>query len=129
LLEKQPVALLHGDLHLQNFFVENDQVALIDLDNLCKGSPWQEIGSFIAALHYRSLVAGTSVAEITNAIDHFCYRYANSVSWPASSAALAWYTAAALVNERAFRTISRLQSGGLFIIEAILERALSILER
>jgi aminoglycoside phosphotransferase (APT) family kinase protein len=128
-LEAQPVALLHGDLHLQNFFVEGDRVALIDLDDLCLGSPWQDIGSFSAALHYRGILAGTPLAEIDHATDLFYRRYSQKAPWFAPRATVDWYTAAALINERAFRSISRLQSGSLDILDAILARAQKILMR
>lgn len=126
-LEAQPVALLHGDLHLQNFFVEGDRVALIDLDDLCLGSPWQDIGSFSAALHYRGLVAGTELGEIEEATGLFYRHYLQKVPWSAPRATVDWFTAAALINERAFRSIARLQSGSLDILDAILARAQKIL--
>lgn len=41
---------LHGDLHLKNILVDNGKIYLIDLDNVCMGSPLEDLGSFIAAI-------------------------------------------------------------------------------
>src|SRR5690606_19610563 len=96
-LEQQPVVLVHGDLHLKNFFVDGNQIALIDLDDLRLGSPWQDIGSFMAALHYRGLLAGTSTTETERA--------------------------AALVDGGGFRAVTRLQGSRLGVLDALLVRA------
>jgi aminoglycoside phosphotransferase (APT) family kinase protein len=126
-LEPQPVALLHGDLHLKNFLIVDDQVALVDLDDLRQGSPWQDIGSFLAALHYRGLLDETPLAAVEQAIQCFCRCYLERVPWPESQLAVDWYTAAALVNERAFRAVTRLQSSRLDVLDLLLARAAQII--
>ena len=42
-IQRQPAAILHGDLHLKNFFATDGRVALIDWDNVCAGDPLQEM--------------------------------------------------------------------------------------
>jgi hypothetical protein len=119
-LEAQPAATLHGDLHLKNFLVDGDEVALIDLDSLCHGSPWQEMGSLAAGILYRGLQSGAQADELVDAI--YC-RYAQLVPWPASPFLRNWHTAAALINERAFRSITRLKNERLDIVDDVIRLA------
>jgi hypothetical protein len=125
-LGTQPIATLHGDLHLQNFFVDGGQVALIDLDNLHRGSPWQDVGSFVAGLFYLGLLTKAPDPATHEIIDVFCQAYAQSIPWDVSTAALNWYTAAALINERAFRSVSRLKAGRLDILDDLIELATQV---
>lgn len=125
-LGPQPVATLHADLHLKNFFVEGEQVALIDLDNLCYGSPWQDVGSFSAGLLYWGLFTAMPMPLIWQLIVTFCQQYMQNVPWPASGLVLNWYMAAALINERAFRCVTRLKSGRLDLLDNLIDLADSI---
>jgi hypothetical protein len=122
-LEPQPVATLHGDLHLKNFLVEGEQVALIDLDNLCLGSPWQDVGSFIAGLLYLGLLMAVPEPVIRQLIDGFCHEYKQNVPWPMASLTLNWHIAAALINERAFRCLTRLKTGRLELVDDLIALA------
>ncbi len=122
-LGKQPKATLHGDLHLQNFLIDNGTISLIDLDNLCQGSPWQDMGSFIAGLYYRGLIESVPVATIEALSKTFCDAYALASSWKLDEEAIRWYTATTLVTERAFRSISRLKPGRLDILDDLLQQA------
>ena len=108
-LELRPTALLHGDLHLKNFFVVDDDVALIDLDNLAYGDPLQDVGSFIAGLWYRSLQSGA--ANPRSQINAFLAAYKNHIPYSISNSDLNWYVAAMLIAERVSRCITRLKSG------------------
>ena len=130
----EPQATLHGDLHLQNFFVNEaappgQRLALIDLDNLSTGSPWHDLGSFCAALYYRGLLDGIAQSRIAQSLDRFLLAYAEQAPWPLNRAAINWYTAAALLNERAFRAITRLKEGRLELIAALIARANELLLR
>ncbi len=127
-----PQATLHGDLHLQNFFVDENappsqRLALIDLDNLSTGSPWAELGSLCAALYYRGLVDGVAQPIIRQCIDHFCARYATHVPWPLDRRAIDWHTAAALLNERAFRAVTRMKEGRVQMIGDFIRIATELL--
>jgi thiamine kinase-like enzyme len=129
-LDTEPVATLHGDLHLGNFFItpngNNNQIALIDLDNLHPGSPWKDVGSFIAGLLYRGLLLEIPDALTRQAVSAFCESYRQHVPWPLPQAALNWYTAAALINERTFRCVTRLKDGRLDIVERLVQLALQL---
>lgn len=142
-LSLQPVALLHSDLHLQNFFVlahegahegadegvdaqVGGHVALIDLDGLALGSPWQDVGSFLATLYYRGIINGTPHPQTEAIVEVFCQAYASASAWPFVRQAVDWYTAAALLNQRVYRAIARLKNNGLEPIDALLDCAIRI---
>ena len=108
-LTARPTALLHGDLHLKNFFVVDDEVALIDLDNLTYGDPLQDVGSFIAGLWYSSLQPGAVNPQ--SQISAFLSAYKNHISYSISQSDLNWYVATMLIAERVSRCITRLKSG------------------
>lgn len=122
-LKEQPVAMLHGDLHLKNFFVDEEKVFLIDMDNLCQGAPLQDIGSFLACLLYRGIltqVPGQLIERIGNA---FIQQYEKCVPWTISRSELKWHIATALINERAFRFVTRLQAGRRDILDRLIRLA------
>lgn len=116
-IEQRPVVTLHGDLHLKNFFVTNDQVALIDLDNIGRGDPLLDVGSFVAAIHYRGLLEGRAVEERELVARQFIEAYRANVAWTVSPSALNWYVAAALISERAYRCVTRMKAGRLEILD------------
>lgn len=132
-LSERPTATLHGDLHLKNFFVNDQEVALIDLDNVCLGDPLQELGSFVASLYYRELsqegpIQQGSIQLAQQKADAFICAYAEGVEWEVSDSILRWHTAAALIAERAYRCITRLKTGGLTILDDIIALAGRIVE-
>lgn len=121
-------ATLHGDLHLQNLFVTEGRVALIDLDDLCCGDPLQDLGSFAAALYYRALVRGEDASTAPPRIEQFIAAYAANVAWEVSPSALAWHTAVALIAERAYRQITRLKAGRRARLDAIIALAQQLMK-
>lgn len=128
----EPEATLHGDLHLQNFFVDETQpagrrVALIDLDNLCTGSPWRDLGSFGAGIYYRGLVEGKALPVLRQTVVNFCTAYAAHAHWPMQQSLVNWYTVTALLNERVARSISRLKQGRLDLLDELLGLAMLLL--
>ncbi len=122
-IERCPVTTLHGDLHLKNFYVTNGQIALIDLDDLCQGDPLKDVGSFVAALYYRGLLRSRSYLTAENIAREFIKAYQTEAGWKISDPALNWHTAAALIYERAYRSVTRMKAGGLAILGEIIELA------
>jgi aminoglycoside phosphotransferase (APT) family kinase protein len=119
----RPVAMLHGDLHMKNFLVAGDRVALIDLDNLCRGDPLQDAGSFVAALYYQGLLEGRPSHLIERTAQQFIESYRMNAGVGIAEPALDWYTAAALIYERAYRCVTRLKAIRLEILDDIIELA------
>ena len=100
-----------------------ERVALIDLDNIAIGPPLHDIGSFVASLLYRNKLAGNEGAMADRNIAAFVAAYRACVPWRVGEAELNWYTAAALINERAFRCLSRLKEGRLELVDRLIDLA------
>lgn len=122
-VDDQPHVTLHGDLHLQNFFVTPDGVALIDLDNLRTGSPFHDLGSFLSTLYYRALVKGEAPALYAALGDIFLKEYEKRLPWVISRQTLSWFVAVSLVTERAYRCATRLKNGRSDLIPELLALA------
>ena len=125
----QPSAVLHGDLRLRHFIVDGDDVSLIDVDNVCHGSPWQDIGSLAATMLYKGMLAGLPDRVIHDSLALFCAEYAQNVPWAMSNDVMSWYTAVALINERVFRCVTRMQQDKLERVDDLVARAALVLSR
>ncbi len=123
---RRPEAILHGDLHLKNMLADEQQIYLIDLDDVHRGDPLQEIGSLIAAILCQSVNQVFSQTDALRMIQLFLYHYQGLVSWRINPDDLRWYVAVALVNERISRSISRLKEGRLQNIKRLLALATEI---
>jgi hypothetical protein len=123
LLGEQPVATLHGDLHLNNLLEYGERVSLIDMDNICLGPPARDVGSFIAGVFYQGLLRGIDELAIQRAVTSFCDQYERSVPWKIPSSVLNWYIATSLLAERACRCVMRLKSGRLNILDDLIDLA------
>lgn len=120
---ERPAATLHGDLHLKNFLVAGQEIALIDLDNMCLGDPLLELGSFVASLHYRNLLLERPPQRGQAMAEAFVRAYAEVVPWAVADSILNWYVAAALIAERAFRCVTRLKAERLTMLDEIIALA------
>lgn len=119
-------ATLHGDLHPQNILIDGEQAVLIDMDSVALGPPLADIGSWCAAMLYRTLLLQSDRRETIAKLASFVGAYARHVDWDIDTAALNWFTAVALLNERASRCMSRLKPGRLQILDDIIELAAHI---
>lgn len=122
---------LHGDLHAKNILVpvtplDDDApraVALIDLDTLAQGPPAHDLGSWTAALLYRAVVLGHDLDSTFDLARRFVAAYRSHAAIPVVDADIRWHTAAALINERAMRAITRLKPGRLAHLGRIIHLA------
>ncbi|HWQ31561.1 MAG TPA: aminoglycoside phosphotransferase family protein [Blastocatellia bacterium] len=119
----RPPATLHGDLHLKNLLATADGVALVDLDNLHTGDPAQEAGSLSAALHYQALTGHYPRPVAEQAITHFIAGWQQFTGDELPQTALHWHTAAALIYERASRSVIRLSGERLTLIDDLIALA------
>ncbi|MFQ5483219.1 MAG: aminoglycoside phosphotransferase family protein, partial [Nitrospinaceae bacterium] len=119
-------ATLHGDLHLKNILAAGDDVFLIDLDNVSRGAPQFDLGSFLAGMIYLTKLDGNDWDAFNHFTGRFFNSYLNHVPWTLSQADLNWHIAAALINERAFRCLTRLKPGRLELIDTLIDLAHSI---
>ena len=122
-IREDSLATLHGDLHLNNFIVEGEKIALIDMDNLSQGSPLLDLGSFFAGILYRAILTKTPENQIEKMGPIFLQHYQQAVPWKISPSALRWYVAMMLINERAFRCFTRLKAGRLDILDQLVALA------
>ena len=53
--------MLHGDFHIKNLMLQNDEILLIDMDTLCHGNPVFEFGAIFNAYQGFSAVDHTAV--------------------------------------------------------------------
>jgi aminoglycoside phosphotransferase (APT) family kinase protein len=115
-LETRTCATLHGDLHSNNILVDDARVYLVDLDEVSNGPPLSELGSFLAELIYRACLSGTALDALTPALTSIVQAYRQAVPWPVTDEEVGWYTAAALIHERAHRCVSSLKPGRMEIL-------------
>lgn len=107
-----PPVCLHGDVHPKNGIIENCRVALIDLDQAGAGPAAADLGSLLAALHYSRCVGLLSPDVERDLSGAFLSGYREARGLPEPSY-LRWHVAAALLAERAFRSVSRIRQEGL----------------
>jgi tRNA A-37 threonylcarbamoyl transferase component Bud32 len=117
-------ATLHGDLHPKNVFLIGDRVWLIDLDAIRRGPAEHDLASWIACMLYRACLRRAPLDAALAAAREFVDCYEAGRGAFVDARALEWYAAAALVNERAHRVLSRLKSGRLEILDDLVQLAL-----
>lgn len=118
---------LHGDVHPKNGILADGKIVLIDLDQTARGPAGADLGSLLAALRYDAITGELSPANAERFGQAFLSGYQVSQPLPASHE-LRWYTAAALLAERASRAITRIRTAGLEKLSEILFAAQEILE-
>lgn len=123
MIPAHPSATVHGDLHLKNYLVDAARVALIDLDNVCTGSPYLDLGSLIAGLHTYSILHEKSEETVPLLVESFLQAYETHVPWPVRRNLVDWHTAVALITERAYRCVTRLKEGRPDMIEELITLA------
>lgn len=118
------LATLHGDLHLRNIIaVPDGRIGLIDFDNLRRGDSLIDLGSLAAYLHYRGLLALAPSAQADREIELICQGYEDESGEEIDHTRLRFWTATSLMNERAWRTLTRLRPDGAEILEKLLTLA------
>ncbi|HEY6802135.1 MAG TPA: phosphotransferase [Pyrinomonadaceae bacterium] len=122
----EAAVVLHGDVHAKNFLVKDFKVALIDLDQAGLGPAAADLGSFLASLHYDECIGQLNTAQRSAFERAFLCGYERVRPLPEHQS-LTWHTAAALVAERAYRSVNRIRVEGLLHLSDVLKRAAEIL--
>jgi aminoglycoside phosphotransferase (APT) family kinase protein len=99
----------HGDLHSNNILVSDTQIHLVDMDRVSIGPPLADLGSFLAELIYRRCLNGESLEGVLPTVNTIVEAYRQRVTWPVSEKDVAWFTASALIHERALRCVTSLK--------------------
>jgi Phosphotransferase enzyme family len=115
--------VLHGDVHPKNALLGNGGIALIDLDQAAAGPPAADLGSALAGLEYRRLAEGADAANAAALLAGYA-----TVRRLPDAGSIAWHTAAALLAERAVRSVTRVRADGLAQLGGLLERGRALLE-
>ena len=102
-------ATWHGDLHSKNILVAPTLIYLVDMDRVAVGPPLADLGSFLAELVYRDCWNGKPLQALQPAVNSIVAAYRGRVSWPVQEEEIAWYTASALIHERALRCVTSLK--------------------
>ena len=114
--------VLHGDVHTKNFLVKDSKVSLIDLDQSGLGPAAADLGSFLASLHYDDCT-GQITQELRATLERSFLAGYQTIRPLPNQRSLTWHTAAALLSERAFRSVNRMRVEGLLHLSDVLERA------
>ena len=75
LAETRMSAPVHGDFHHTNILVQDDRVAIIDLDEMAFGDPMMDVGRFLASLRIPSLRAFGKASGLEKAGEAFLLEY------------------------------------------------------
>jgi len=119
--------LLHGDVHPKNGILANDTLVLIDLDQVGTGPAAADLGSLVGALHYEQCVGHLARQQRIELTESFLSGYGLERQLP-TARSLRWHTAAALLEERALRAVTRVRTNGLQHMDLLLETASNILD-
>lgn len=117
---------LHGDVHLKNAIASASGIALVDLDQVCAGPAAADLGSLLAALRYATALDGDGDGDPAAA--EAVQRGYAEVAEPPDPRVVRWHLAAALLGERALRSVSRLRPADLVRLEEMLDAAAAIAE-
>jgi len=123
--EPLPTVTLHGDLTLRNLLAAGDSAGLIDLDELRRGDPLEDLGNFNAALYCSAVSNGFPMARADEQAAAFVKAYAAAVPWRIPERDLRWRTAHALVSERIGVAIKRRNRARVDDLLPIAERLLN----
>ncbi len=116
----------HGDLHSNNVLVTPTRVYLVDMDRVSIGPPLAELGSFLAELIGRACLNGEPLEEVQPMLAIAVAAYRQRASWPVSEQDVAWFTASALIHERALRCVTSLKRVRMDTIENLIAAATRI---
>lgn len=122
-LDGAALVTLHGDLHPRNILAEGGQVALIDLDGLCRGPALLELGAWVAESIYRALLEGAAPMRDRAACQALLDGYADAGGTCPHRQALAWATAWNLLTQRAWRCVVNLKPGRFAIAPRLIALA------
>lgn len=117
---------LHGDIHPKNVFVSGSRAALIDVEEVSWGPRAADLGSLLARLCCVRIKGGHEARTADAAAAALLRGYATVRELP-DAAAVAWHTAAALLVERARRTVTRVYARDLPFLDAQLKEATRLL--
>jgi aminoglycoside phosphotransferase (APT) family kinase protein len=115
----------HGDLHSHNILVSPSKIYLVDVDRLAIGPPLADLGSFLAELIYRGCLNDESLEAMRPKLMTIVAAYRQRTCWPVPEQDVAWFTACALIHERALRCVTSLK----FVRRETLDQLITVAAR
>jgi len=116
-------AFLHGDVHPKNIFLNKESLFLLDLDQAATGAATADLGSVIAGLYCDACTGSRSWREAASLKRALLTGYGEQ----RHSQLLRWHIAAALLQERALRSVTRIRTATLQKLPEILRVAHTVL--
>lgn len=123
ILAPTEIVTLHGDVHPQNLFLQNQSVAFIDLDSVIAGPAYHDVASWLCGMLYWGAMQHRSLQTLLPELGFFVTNYNQYAPFRVDEQDLSWFIAMALINERIFRCVTRFKSGRLQIINELLDWA------
>jgi aminoglycoside phosphotransferase len=114
---------LHGDVHPKNIFLNEESLFLLDLDQAATGPATADLGSVIAGLYCDACTGSRTWREASVLKRALLDGYGA----PHDSHELCWHVAAALLQERALRSVTRIRTATLQKLPEILRTAEAVL--
>lgn len=114
---------LHDDVHPKNILLNDDQLFLLDLDQSATGPAEVDLGSVIAGLYCDACAGSRTWREASSLRRGLLTGYGA----PPASSALRWHIAAALLQERALRAVTRVRTVTLQKLPELLLTAEAVL--
>ncbi|HEX5604106.1 MAG TPA: phosphotransferase, partial [Pyrinomonadaceae bacterium] len=114
---------LHGDVHPKNIFLNKETLFLLDLDQAAIGAATADLGSVIAGLYCDACTGSRPWREASVLKRALLSGYGASPH----SDELRWHIAAALLQERALRSVTRIRTATLQKLPEILRIAETVL--
>lgn len=114
---------LHGDVHPKNIFLNEENLFLLDLDQVAMGTAAADLGSVIAGL-YCDASTGLHTWNEASVLERALLR---GYDTSRHSHELRWHIAAALLQERALRSVTRIRTATLQKLPEILHTAETVL--
>lgn len=114
---------LHGDVHPKNIFLNEENLFLLDLDQVAIGTAAADLGSVIAGLYCDACTGSRTWSEARSSKHALLTGYGA----PHDSHELRWHIAAALLQERALRSVTRIRTVTLQKLPEILHTAQAVL--
>ena len=112
---------LHGDVHPKNILLNDEQLVLLDLDQAATGPAEVDLGSVSAGLYCDACTGSRTWREVATFIRALLTGYGKSQN------TLRWHIAAALLQERALRSVTRVRTATLQKLPELLHTAEAVL--
>ena len=79
------MTLIHGDFYAKQVVVDGQNVRFIDFDAVSIGSPWSDVGNFVARLYWNHIRGQMTADRLHWAIHHFHSGYRQRSGWNESA--------------------------------------------